>query len=296
MNLLSIANSRLGPRLAMLLAGRLPRRITRPAAAFIADRVAGRSTTPLVQALRLNQAVVRGLAIDDPAVQGHVNRVLRVAAAGYVDLYWAIARGKEALLRSCTMDPRFGAAMQAGMNSGRGLIIVGAHMSSFDLLVMSLSSLGYRALALAFAEIQGSYPVLNQLRRDHGLNVMPISVPALRAAIHLLREGGLVLTGVDRSVPEGDVLEFFGRPASMPTGHARLASRTGAYILPGICQSDGPGRYRVVGGDLIDPRDFGEGDRAVLAIAQHVLTTLEGFIRQRPEEWLMFFPVWPDAR
>ncbi|OGO16518.1 MAG: hypothetical protein A2Y93_06075 [Chloroflexi bacterium RBG_13_68_17] len=293
--MLSVANSRLGPRLARLLAGWLPRPITRRLAACIAGHVARRTNTPLVQALRINQAVVRGLSVDDPAVAGHVAEVLRQAGNGYVDLYWAIARGTKALLRTCYVGPGFGRAMQTGLRSGRGLIIVGAHMSSFDLLLVSLSSLGYRALGLAFAEIQGSYPVLNRLRREFGLEVMPISVPALRAAIRRLRQGGLVLTGVDRPVAEGDLLTFFGRPARMPTGHARLAVRTGAYILPGVCQADGQGRYRVVGGELIDPRAFGDDEHAALDLAQHVLATLEGFVRERPDEWLMFYPVWPDA-
>ncbi len=295
MNIISVANSRLGPQLAKLLARWLPRSLTRRLAAAVADAIARRSGAPLVQALRGNQAVVRGLRPDDPALPGHARQVLHVAGNGYVDLYWALARGQAALLQTCYMDPAFETQIRAGMASGRGLIIVGAHMSSFDILLLSLSSLGYRALALAFAEVQGSYPVLNQLRRDHGLEVMPISVPALRTAIRRLHDGELVLTGVDRPTPAGDLVTFFGRPARMPTGHTRLSIRTGALILPGVCQSDGQGRYRVVGGSLIDPLPFGKGERAPIDMAEHVLSVLEGFIRQRPDEWLMFFPVWPEA-
>jgi KDO2-lipid IV(A) lauroyltransferase len=247
-----------------------------------------------VEALRINQAVVRGLAPDDPALDGCVREVLRVAGRGYVDLYWAIPRGRQALLQICYMAPGFQEAMRLGLDSRRGLIIVGAHMSSFDILLLSFASLGFDALGLAYPEVQGSYPVLNQLRRDHGLDVMPISVPALRTALRRLHDGGLVLTGVDRPTAAGDLLTFFGRPARMPTGHARLAVRTGAYILPAVCQKDDRGRYRVVGGELIDPRPFGTGPDAPQAVAQSVITVLEGFIRQRPEEWLMFFPVWPD--
>lgn len=291
MSLLSVANSRLGPWLAIFLASRLPRPQAQRLALWLADRVAADPSLPLVRAVRGNLAVVRGLPPDDPALDGYVAQLLRNAGIGYVDVFRGIARGQSALLELCRLDPGFEAGLRGALDSGRGVVAVGAHMSSFDLFLLTILARGFRGLGLAFREIQGSYPVLNRLRREHGLEIMTVSVPALRAAIERLRQGGLVITGVDRPVPEGELLPFFGRPARMPTGHARLALRTGALIAAGVCQSEGDGRYRIVG-RIIDPQEMGLGRGGEIALTQKVLSVLEGHIRERPEEWLMFFPVW----
>jgi lauroyl/myristoyl acyltransferase len=291
-NLVSFANSRLGPGAGMVLSGLLPRPLAYRLADWLTARVAARPHLETVRAIRANQAVVRGLPADSPALDGHVAEVLRNAGRGYTDLFRSLVRGTDSLLQACSLDPAFESNLRAGLATGRGVIAVGAHTSSFDLFLVSLLVRGYSALGIAHREIQGSYFVLNRMRRDHGLEAMPVSVQALRAAIRRLRGGGLVITGVDRPVPEGEELTFFGRPARLPIGHARLALLTDSLIIAGACRSDGPGRYRVVGSDLIDPRKVLKPGQGEKDIAQHVISLLEDYIRSRPEEWLMYFPVW----
>lgn len=293
MNLVDLANSRLGPPLGILLARVLPGRTAYRLADSMAAATARRAELPVVHAVRSNQAVVRGLAYDHPELGLAVEQVLRNAARGYVDLFRAMAGGPEALVSSCEADDSLMTLLDRGLARGRGVIAVSAHMSCFDMFLLSLAARGYQAQALSYADPKGSYRVQNTLRRRYGLDLTPISPHALRSAMRWLRDGGLVLTGVDRPAPEGEELDFFGRKARLPIGHARLSIHTGAPILVGVVQSAGDHRYRVLGKALIDPKEEALERGDAVPLAQRAIAVLEDCIRGRPEEWLMFFPVWP---
>jgi len=103
-----------------------------------------------------------------------------------------------------------------------------------------------------------------------------------------------VLTGVDRPDVGGELLNFFGRQVRLPVGHARLAIRTGAHMIVGVVRREGPDGYHVTGPRIIEPVRSGDQKRDILQLAQHVADILAGYIRQSPEEWMMFLPVWPD--
>lgn len=54
------------------------------------------------------------------------------------------------------------------------------------------------------------------------------------------------------------------------------------------------GYYHVVGSSLIEPDPKEDGHKDARGLAQQVLDQLEKFIRERPAEWMMFIPVWPE--
>jgi KDO2-lipid IV(A) lauroyltransferase len=279
----------------MALARLLPRRTAYRLGDTLAAKTATRLDIPLVRAVRANQAVVRGFDYRDPALTAHVKEVLAHAARSYTDLFRAIPKGPQALIESCRLEPSLADGLRAGEASGRGLIAVSAHLSCFDMLLLTLVARGIRIQALSYANPRGSYLTQNDLRRRFGLEITPISAPTLRLAVRRLRDGGMALTGVDRPIPDGEMLEFFGRKARLPVGHARLAIRTNSLILVGAVQSAGDASYRAVGGELVDPAAMGEDGRDPVCVAQRVITAIERFVLERPQEWLMFFPVWPEV-
>jgi KDO2-lipid IV(A) lauroyltransferase len=102
------------------------------------------------------------------------------------------------------------------------------------------------------------------------------------------------MSAVDRPDVPGDDLIFFGRKVNLPIGHARLALRTNSRVLVGMTQAVGPGEYRAVGAPLIEPEVTGDNQHDIRALAQRVLEVIENFIRERPTEWLLFLPMWPE--
>jgi lauroyl/myristoyl acyltransferase len=111
---------------------------------------------------------------------------------------------------------------------GRGLILVGAHTCSFDILLLGLKEVFPSVQILRNADPQGSSRLMNEIRKEHGVMMTPISMRSLRQALTRLRQGGVVAIAADVPVEGGEELFFFGHESQLPVGHARLALGTGA--------------------------------------------------------------------
>jgi KDO2-lipid IV(A) lauroyltransferase len=294
MDIVSFINSRLGPMIGLLMGRLLNRDQAYQLADWLARIVATRTNSYTLKAIRANQAVVRGLLYDSTELDQAVHDVIRNAARGYADWYRAVARGPEALTSSVAIEKHLEQSVLESVANNRGLVLAGAHMSSFNILLLALGVKGYPIQALSYANPHGAYLVDNALRQKFGLDITPISMQSLRRAVRRLREGGLVMTGIDRPDDHGENLTFFGHQVQLPVGHARLAISTGANILVGIVKSADDGVYRIDCAPVIEPLSTGDQYRDMIVLAQKVISVVEAYIRSRPSEWLMFFPVWPN--
>jgi KDO2-lipid IV(A) lauroyltransferase len=294
MDLVTFFNSRLGPMLGIFLARVLSLNGAYRFADWLSHRLAARPDSAVVQAVRSNQAVVRGLPYDSPELDDVVLEVLQTAGRSYADWYRSMARGPDKVRSSIEIDEGIFESVQQSMDEKRGIVVASAHMSNFNLLLMSLGLYGVPVQGLSLANVQGAVHIDNRIRAQYGLNITPISMESLREAISRLRKGGIVMSAVDRPDVPGDDLIFFGRKVNLPIGHARLALRTNSRVLVGMTQAVGPGEYRAVGAPLIEPEVTGDNQHDIRALAQRVLEVIENFIRERPTEWLLFLPMWPE--
>jgi KDO2-lipid IV(A) lauroyltransferase len=145
------------------------------------------------------------------------------------------------------------------------------------------------------ASPHGGFDLLDEMRKVESLEVTVISPQSLRAAVRRLRGGGLVMTGADRPVPGDQALtEFFGRPACLPLGPARMALMTGATVLLGACVYDPEQGYVLDISGPIDMVRTGNREEDVLAGTRRLAVAMEAYVRAHPAQWMMFHPVWPD--
>lgn len=293
MTLASLSSGRLALPVAMALARWVPERPLLRLADALADRFASESSFA-VMAVRANQGVVRGLSKDDPEIDRAVHAVFRSAGRGHIALFRALARGRQALMSGCDVSADLMERIGSARSLGRGLMLVGPHVSAFDFFLLTIAARGYPLQAISPANPTATYVLQNALRTKFGAETTPASPEAVKAAIHRLTTGGIVGTGMDRPAPKGDWIEFFGQPAYLPTGFARLAIRTNSLVLPGVVLPDGPGHYRAEALELLEP-PTARTDEAALGLAREVLRRMEPVIRAYADDWLMFHPVWPDA-
>lgn len=295
MGIIELSYSTLGPLLGMFIGAVLPTKQAYWLADKIAANVVSQTESNLYRALRSNQAVIRGLSYDDPQLDDILFAVMQNNTRGIADWFKAMAKGRKFLLERCELDPSLLERTLNATDDGRGLVIVGGHMSSFNIMVLGLGVRGMPIKALSFANPAGSYKIDNLIRRKYGVDLSPISIASLKDSMRRLKKGGMVMTGIDRPDVGGELLEFFGTKVVMPVGHARLAVRTGSRVLVGATTRVGPAQYRVYASPIIEPEITGDTERDIIILAQKILGILEDQIRARPDEWLMFFPVWPDA-
>jgi lauroyl/myristoyl acyltransferase len=287
--------SRWGPALGLSIVRLIPYRFAYAAGKLLARWVSLNPDAPMNQAIRANQAVVRSLPYDDPKLDQAVYEVMKMNARGFVDFFKATAGGENAVRKSCVIDEPLQSEIKAWSDDDRGLIIIAPHLLGFDIFMLYLGVLGYPIQAISYPDPRGSYIAQNTLRRRFGFNVTPLSVQTLREGLRTLQRGDVVMTAVDRPGLGGEPLQFFGREVVLPVGHARLAVKTNARMIAGLPYLDEEGIYHGMGARIFEPPNTGNEKRDAIELAQAVLSTFEIYIRKWPENWLMFYPVWPDV-
>jgi lauroyl/myristoyl acyltransferase len=290
-----LATSRWGPAVGFAIVRLLPTKFAYRLGNIFAYFAARNRNSPLYKGIRVNQSVVRDIPYDDPRLDDIVYEVLAMNAKGFVDFFKAIAEGEEGVRKRCVIDEPITSKLEEWSKDDRGVIVVGPHLLGFDMFILYLAIIKLPILVISYPDPRGSYVAQNILRMKFGMDMKPSSVESLRYSMKHLRQGKIIMTGVDRTGLGGERLEFFGRQAVLPVGHARLAVKMNARVVIGIPYLDESGLYHGMAAEVLDPPNSGDEMRDAHELAQRILSIFETHIRKRPERWLMFFPVWPEV-
>jgi phosphatidylinositol dimannoside acyltransferase len=293
-DLQQVINSRIAVGLVSFLGRVVPPGIGFPICDLIADWVAARRDSKVVQAVRVNQWMVRGANLEKEALDQAVRETFRNNARNLYDLYHYI-HSPATTQRMISLDRVARGPVERPEFGDHGLVIVALHLSNFNLALQYMFQKGFKPMILTIPDPQGGRRVEYEMRRRIGMNLVPASVSALRQAVKHLERSGMVLTGVDRPVPNPKYCPgFFGRAASLPTDYIYLASKAHVpvVIMAAIQQADG--MYHVMASEPIEMEDHPENGTQILQNAEKVLRRAADFIRLAPEQWNMFLPVWPD--
>ena len=248
---------------------------------------------------RANLRHVLGDSVSDDKLDQTLHQLFCNATRGYYELFHNVGRGildADAFEPPVRMTPETKAYIEQGIASGRGLLILGAHMSNFDLALIGLSlhiPVGLQALSLA--DPPPGFEFFNRLREQGNVYITPITPRSLRDAMVRLRQGGVVLTGVERPIGEGDEpIAFFGETAYIPTGYVRLPMRTDSLVMT-VAAHYADGVYYVEGNPPMSMVRTGDANADAATNLRRILDEIEAFVRQWPDQWMMFVPVWRDA-
>jgi len=248
----------------------------------------------MVQVIRANQWVVRGGNLTGDALDKAVYETLSQSARSVFDLYHYI-RNPEATRRLIVLDSVTEQLALRPEFDKRGLVIAGLHLSSFDLVLQGLTRQGMKPLVLTIPNPQGGRRMEFEMRRQTGMNLVPISVSALKHAVRYLQQGGAVLTGIDRPIPNPKLHPcFFGHPSALPVQHIFLATKAKVPIMIMAANLQSDGRYHVLTSEPIEMESHPDRETEALQNAGKVLRVAEKFIRQVPQQWSISLPVWPE--
>jgi predicted LPLAT superfamily acyltransferase len=188
---------------------------------------------------------------------------------------------------------------------GRGYIVLGAHLGSFDALRLLAERQQRCVNVLMFTEhAERINRVFRELSPDVEARVIPV-VPGSVHTIFEIRErlerGELVAVLGDRIEPgdrgRASVVPLFGDPVSLPQSPILMAGLIGCPIVFMAALRTGDRRYCVTAELLADrvelPRR--ERDERVDELLRAFAGCLERLCVQFPLQWFNFFDYWGDA-
>jgi KDO2-lipid IV(A) lauroyltransferase len=292
-DLQQVINSPFAVRFVSLLGSVIPPSIGYRLCDVLGDYAASRHDS-LTKAIRTNQWVARGARLEKRELDHVVQETLRNNARDIYTLYHNIQHPQK-IKDMIVIGPRERVLMERREFASRGLVILGLHISNFDLVLQSVCRQGFKVMVLTIPNPRGGRRIEYEMRKRTGMNLVPASVSALREAVRYLERGGSVLTGLDRPVQEAKHCpRFFGYPASLPTHHVSLALRANVPVVIMATIQKADGRYHLMSSEPIEMEHHKDHTKSIVRNTENVLTQAEAFIRMAPEQWNVPLPVWPE--
>jgi predicted LPLAT superfamily acyltransferase len=232
-----------------------------------------------------------GRALGRPARWGDLYRLYHAFSATILDRVW-LASGQT---RGFDIEVRGLEALRARLAEGRGCLLIGAHLGSFEAMravadagcPVPLSILMHEDNA---ARVKAFFDALGGEARAAA--IIPLGRPdAMLRVREALARGELVGLLADRAPHDDKLLRvpFLGQPAPLPTGPHVLAALLRAPVMLAFGLRRGPRRYEV----RFEP--FATPARAdVAASVAAYAARLEALCREAPENWFNFHDFWRE--
>ena len=180
--------------------------------------------------------------------------------------------------------------LDQALERGRGVVIVSTHIGNWELAAVMVAQLGYAMHAVAGVQL-GRW--LSGAVRDTKTELSITTIApedGFRKILRALEHNHPVALVVDGNLySHGQNVEWFGRETPFPAGPGVLAQRTGALVVPGVCERVGRGRFRIVIEPALDPAAFA----TTAELHQAIAAAAERQIRGHLDQWCIFRPLWP---
>jgi lauroyl/myristoyl acyltransferase len=170
-----LINSRAAMGFALLLARFTPAFLGYAMAHRLADVISARRSWPLVQVVRTHQWIVSQERLSGSELDRAVKETFRNTAHAIYDFYHFF-NNPEAVKGMLAFDSPVQRLIERSQTGEAGMVVVGIHMSSFDLGLRAIAMLGLRAKGLTLTEMTGGHQWNDKIRRSVGLEILPANI------------------------------------------------------------------------------------------------------------------------
>lgn len=271
----------------------LPHVVARRIARFV-GRVSARKPSIYRSNIQANLAHVTDQPVNSPTVNSLTESAFITNSLNVVDLLEIPHLKQRDFERRIRVTKGSFEVLDRVRQSGRGAIIVTAHLGPFDFVGSYLRVLGYPLTALT-ARTTGrfAFHFVTFLRGSQNMGVIETSSAGLRHALRLLDQGEMLILLSDRDFfLSGREATFFRERTTLPVGAVRLARDTGVPIIPYFAYRQNDYYALELGEEIIVPKTGNRNADLDSGVAR-LATVLERAIDEMPGQWVLFQQVWP---
>ena len=176
--------------------------------------------------------------------------------------------------------------------AGSGAVVALPHSGNWDLAGAWACVTGMPVTTVVEQLPPDEFAAFLAFRERLGMQVLSHRDPAvLTTLMGAIRRGRVVSLVADRDLAgTGVPVSWRGQPITMPAGPALVARRTGAALLPAVCQFTDDGMAILIG-DPIQPQPGRDG---LIAMMQQVADFFADTIAKHPQDWHMMQPFFFD--
>lgn len=230
-------------------------------------------------------AVLMGRSPDDPLPREHMREAYRSNDIAVLEILKLFDQKQDTKMLLAHVEVDGVSALRAGLEGGRGAILLACHAGNGALLLVHLAALGfpvsmvYREAGMMdpglFQQGLAFYDVDGILATD-GLKSYGRMLAALRAnrVVCIMADQGT------KKARDGVMLKFLGKRMPMPPGPAQLARHAKAPVLPVELSAVDP-RWRF---EILPPVSFKSGSTLENDI-ESLLRVSERVIMRNPQWW-----------
>ncbi|PIP19909.1 MAG: hypothetical protein COT38_02650 [Candidatus Omnitrophica bacterium CG08_land_8_20_14_0_20_41_16] len=176
--------------------------------------------------------------------------------------------------------------------NSKGVILASVHAGSWEFSNIICARLGFPfAVFVKDQRLPRLNQLLNSYRENKGCKIIT-RAGGLRELVGSLKNNQAIGITVDQGGRMGILVDFFGRPASMPTGAIKLALKYDAALIPVFfTRVRGPKIKIWVGKQLTVSRTDDE-EQDIRDNLRKAVSFFEGFIRKYPREYLWTYKIF----
>lgn len=191
--------------------------------------------------------------------------------------------------------------LHEAFDQGRGVIICGVHLGSWEAGLKKLNEMGFPACVVyRHANNPLSEKIFIKVREPYGIEWIRRNEP--RKILKVLKEKKILVLMTDINQREGGIeAPFLGLPAMCPPGAARLAIRFQCPIIPAVCLRESPGKVVFRVAPPIEPptnKKLADDKNTLISLTTEINQTLEQWIHTYAEQYNWLHARWrsrPDG-
>lgn len=186
----------------------------------------------------------------------------------------------------------------AAQSAGRGVLLLTPHLGNWEFGAPLLAERGVKLVVITLDEPHRKLTELRQSSRARW-NIETVVIGrdtfAFVEIIRRLEAGATVALLVDRP-PDSSMatVELFGRPFAASIAAAELARAAGCVLLPAWLPRTDRGYAAHILPEIPYDRAALRTPEARRNLTQQIVRVFEPAIRQHPDQWYHFVPVWRD--